>query len=41
VFEKAIEVLQNKEMYDAILKPIPENIPPVEEIKEKLKDRYS
>jgi topoisomerase-4 subunit A len=24
-----------------ILKPIPENIPPVEEIKEKLKDRYS
>lgn len=41
VFEKAVEVLKSPEVYDSILEPIPDNIPPAEEIKKKLENRYS
>ncbi|MDD4778317.1 MAG: S41 family peptidase [Fermentimonas sp.] len=41
VFEKAVEVLKSPEVYDSILMPIPDNIPPAEEIKKKLEKRYS
>ena len=40
-FEKAIEVLDDKVVYEQTLKPQPENMPSAEEIKEKLKKQYS
>lgn len=41
VFEKAVEVLKNPEVYDSILISIPDNISPAEEIKKNLENRYS
>ncbi len=41
VFDKAVEILQNPEMYHSILQPAPKNVPSAEEIKERLKDQYS
>lgn len=41
VFEKAVEVLKNPEVYNYILMPLPDNIPSAEEIKKKLENRYS
>lgn len=41
VFEKAVEVLKNPELYNSILKPLPDNMPSPEEIKERLENRYS
>lgn len=40
VMEKAIEVLRDRQLYNTVLKPKPENMPSAEEIKEKLKDTY-
>lgn len=40
VMEKAIEVLKDRQLYNTVLKPKPENMPSAEEIKEKLKDTY-
>jgi carboxyl-terminal processing protease len=41
VFDKAVEVLKNPDLYQSILQPRPANIPPASEIKEKLKNQYS
>ena len=41
IFDKAVEVLKDKVIYKQTLKPMPENMPSVEEIKEKLKKQYS
>lgn len=41
VYEKAVEVLQNPDFYNSILKPTSEDMPPAEEIKKKLENRYS
>ncbi len=41
VMEKALEVLNNKQLYDSALRPNPINIPPAEEIKRKIEDQYS
>lgn len=41
VFEKAVEVLKDRDMYQSALKPLPANVPPAKEIKEKLKNQYS
>ena len=41
VFDKALELLRNPESYYSILRPMPVNIPPAKEIKEKLKNQYS
>lgn len=40
VMEKAIEVLKNRQQYNTVLQPKPDNMPSAEEIKEKLKDTY-
>ncbi len=40
VMEKAIEVLKNKQLYNIVLKPKPDNMPSAEELKEKLKEPY-
>lgn len=40
VYDKALEVLRDQEMYRSLLRPSVK-IPPAEEIKEKLKDQYS
>ncbi len=41
VFDKALEVLSNPDLYRILLQPKPANIPPAKEIKEKLKNQYS
>jgi C-terminal peptidase (prc) len=41
VFDKAVEVLKNPDLYHSVLQPNPVNVPPANEIKEKLKDQYS
>jgi carboxyl-terminal processing protease len=41
VFDKAVEVLKNPDLYQSVLQPGPANIPPASEIKEKLKNQYS
>ena len=41
VYLRAKEVLKDKEQYKSILKPSGSNLPPAEEIKEKLKNVYS
>lgn len=41
VFDKAIEVLQDKTMYKQTLQPTPDNMPSSKEIKEKVEKQYS
>lgn len=41
VFDKAVEVLKNPDLYHSVLQPTPTNVPPAKEIKEKLKNQYS
>lgn len=41
VYDKAVEVLQNPEMYRSILRPLPAKVPPATEIKEKPENQYS
>jgi len=41
VFDKAVEVLKDPDLYQSVLQPKPANIPPASEIKEKLKNQYS
>lgn len=41
VYDKAVEILQNPEMYRSILRPLPAKVPPVTEIKEKPENQYS
>ena len=41
VYDKAVEILRDPEMYQSILQPRPAKVPPAAEIKEKLKDQYS
>lgn len=41
VFDKAVELLKDPVTYHSVLEPRPMNIPPAEEIKERLKDQYS
>lgn len=41
VFDKAVELLKDPVTYHSVLEPHPMNIPPAEEIKERLKDQYS
>jgi len=41
VFDKAVEVLRNPDLYRSLLQPKSANIPPAKEIKEKLKNQYS
>ncbi|MEA4916043.1 S41 family peptidase [Proteiniphilum sp.] len=41
VYEKAVEVLRNQEMYQSILRPMPAKVPSADEMKEKLKNQYS
>ncbi|WP_298645939.1 S41 family peptidase [uncultured Proteiniphilum sp.] len=41
VFDKAVEVLQDQEMYRSLLRPLPVKVPPAGEIKEKLQNQYS
>ncbi len=41
VMKKALEVLKNRQLYNATLQPVPENMPSAEEIKDKLKEQYS
>lgn len=41
VYNKAVEILRDPEMYQSILQPRPAKVPPAAEIKEKLKDQYS
>lgn len=41
VYDKAVEILRDPEMYQSILQPRPAKVPPATEIKEKLKDQYS
>jgi carboxyl-terminal processing protease len=40
-FDKAVNVLKDKQLYDQTLKPTPKNMPSAKEIKEKIKDQYS
>ena len=40
-FDKAIEVLNDKIVYELTLKPQPRDMPSAEELKEKLKKQYS
>lgn len=40
-FDKAVDVLKDKQLYDQTLKPTPKNMPSAKEIKEKIKDQYS
>lgn len=41
VYDKAVEVLRNPEMYRSILRPLPAKVPPTAEIKEKPENQYS
>ena len=41
VFDKAIEVLKDPDLYHSVLQPMPANVPPASEIKEKVKNQYS
>ena len=41
VFDKAVEVLRDQEMYRSLLRPLPVKVPPAGEIKEKLQNQYS
>ena len=41
VFDKAVEILHNPDLYHSLLQPKPANIPPAKEIKEKLENQYS
>ncbi|NLI99812.1 MAG: peptidase S41, partial [Bacteroidales bacterium] len=41
VFDKAMELLRDPESYHSVLQPEATDIPPAEEIKERLKDQYS
>ena len=41
VFDKAVEVLKNPDLYHSLLQPKPANIPPAREIKEKVENQYS
>ncbi|MBK5195942.1 MAG: S41 family peptidase [Proteiniphilum sp.] len=41
VFDKAVEVLKNPDLYHSVLQPKPANVPPAGEIKEKLKNQFS
>lgn len=41
VFDKAVEVLRNPDLYHSLLQPEPGNIPPAKEMKEKLENQYS
>ncbi len=41
VYDKAVEILQNPEMYRSILRPLPAKVPPATEIKEKPENQYS
>jgi len=41
VFDKAVEVLKNPDLYHSLLRPKPANVPPAGEIKEKVKNQYS
>ena len=40
-FDKAIEILKDKVVYNQTLEPLPQNLPSAEEIKEKMKKQYS
>ncbi|SEA33026.1 carboxyl-terminal processing protease [Porphyromonadaceae bacterium KH3R12] len=41
VYDKAVEILRNPEMYRSILRPLPAKVPPATEIKEKPENQYS
>jgi len=41
VYDKAVEVLRNPEMYRSVLRPLPAKVPPTTEIKEKPENQYS
>ncbi len=41
VFDKAVELLKDPVTYHSVLEPRPMNMPPADEIKERLKDQYS
>ncbi len=41
VYDKAVEILRNPEMYRSVLRPLPAKVPPATEIKEKPENQYS
>ncbi|NLY23555.1 MAG: S41 family peptidase [Bacteroidales bacterium] len=41
VFDKAVEVLRDPDLYHSVLQPKPANVPPASEIKEKVKNQFS
>lgn len=41
VFDKAVEIILHPDLYHSFLRPLPVNIPPAKEIKEKIKNQYS